>query len=217
MRNKLKSLCLFILLVLHLGLSSQASARLEVCNQTDLVLMVAIGYDTAKDRKATEGWWRLYPGYCEVPVDVAMLKGNYYLHAESNPRSTMPDDAFSWGEQSKLCVKLADFRMPNATQCGSGNVFVGFNELNKNWRNKNVVNIVGTRRYENQFRTKMAGVQRLLSLLGNDVGDIDGVAGQKTVEALNNIASANGVFGFDFEKLFPLLERLIASKQKLDN
>lgn len=199
------------------SLASQATARLEVCNQTDLILMIAVGYDTGAGRTATEGWWRLYPGYCEVPVDVAFLKGAYYLHAESNPRSTMPNDAFSWGKEHKLCVGLEDFRLANASQCDSKNIYVGFNELDKNWRNKNVVDVYGTRRYDNQFRTKMAGVQRMLSLLGFNVGDIDGVAGEKTVDALNAIAGSNGVFGFDFDQLYPLLEKLIANKQRLNN
>jgi len=213
MRVKLKLPCLLLIAFL----SSQANARLEVCNQTDLVLMIAVGYDTAQDRTATEGWWRLYPGYCEVPVDVAFLKGAYYLHAESNPRSTMPGDAFSWGEERKLCVQLADFRAPNANQCAAENVSVGFNKVDKNWRNSNVIDIYGSRRYQNLFRTRVAGIQRMLSVLGHDVGDIDGVAGQKTVEALNTIALTNNVFGFDFDKIYPLLERLIASKQNLNN
>ena len=209
---------LFLMLFLGLFVSTQAQARLEVCNQSDLVLMIAVGYDTTEERTVSEGWWKLYPGYCAVPVDVAFLKGNYYVHAESNPRSTMPGDAFTWGDDKPLCVELADFRMPNGNQCQDDNVAIKFNQVGKNWRNSNKVDIYyPKRRYENQFRAKVAGVQRLLSLLGYDVGDIDGIAGEKTVAALNEIGKLNKVFGFDLDQIFPILEQMIAKKQKLDN
>jgi len=133
--------------------------------------MVVVGYDTGEGRIASEGWWRIYPGSCEVPIDVSFLSGNYYLHAESNPRSTMPIDGFSWGSEKTLCVKQADFRIPDATQCQTDNIAVKF----------------------------------------------DGLPGKKTVDALNEIGQANDVFGFDFAQIFPLLEELIAQKQKLDN
>lgn len=210
--------CRFICLLLLLCIAPNASARLEVCNQTDLVLMVAVGYDTTAERTASEGWWRVYPGYCEVPVDVALREGSYYVHAESDPRSTMPGDAFSWGAEKKLCVETADFRIPNSQkECSSGKTLVDFNQLSKNWRNTNKIEVYASRRYQNLFRTKVAGIQRMLSILGHEVGDIDGVAGEKTVVALSIIGAANGVFGFDFDKMYPLLEQLIAQQQKLDN
>ena len=207
-----------ILVFAVLLVSADANARLEICNQTDLVLMVVVGYNTDVDRIATEGWWRVYPGTCEVPVDVSLLKGSYFVHAESNPRSTMPDDSFNWGEEKPLCVKLADFRLPNGSQCKDGDIAISFNEVKKNWRNTNVVNIYhSTRRYENQFRTKIAGVQRLLSVLGYDVGVIDGVIGGKTVDALNQVGIKHGIWGFDFNKVFSALEKEIAVTQKLDS
>ena len=206
-----------IILLLFLS-ADRAEARLEVCNRTDLVLMVAVGYDTTEQRTATEGWWRVYPGMCEVPVDVAFLSGSYYVHAESNPRSTMPDDAFAWGSENSLCVQLSDFRSPNAKQCNDGDVSISFTKVKKNWRNLNKVEIAHpNRKYDNQFRTQVAGIQRMLSILGYDVGDIDGVIGEKTALALNEIGLRHSVVGFDFAKIFPLLEEVIAERQRLDN
>lgn len=214
MRNVLLSVIAIVVLLSF----DRADARLEVCNNTDLVLMVVVGYDTTDKRTVTEGWWRVYPGNCEVPVDVALLKGSYFVYAESNPRSTMPDDAFTWGEEKPLCVKLSDFRIPNANECGDNDVSISFNQINKNWRNSNTVDINHSKRsYENLFRTQVAGIQRMLSIIGYDVGDIDGVIGQKTAEALNEIGIRHNVFGFDFSKVFPLLEKTIAEQQKLDN
>lgn len=195
-----------------------SEARLEVCNQTDLVLMVAVGYDTAEGRTASEGWWRIYPGYCEVPVDVAMLEGSYYLHAESNPRSTMPVDAFNWGEEKPLCVELADFRIPDGNFCNEGNIVVNFNQIDKNWRNDNEIEIVYEERtYDSQFEARVAGIQRMLSMLGYEIDQVDGKPGEQTVAALNELGMAYQVFGFNFRSMYPLLERLIAEKQKLDN
>ena len=200
------------------GVSNSSHARLEVCNMTDLVLMVAVGYDTDGERTVSEGWWRVYPGYCQVPVDVALVEGSYYLHAESNPRSTMPDDAFSWGEEKPLCVKLADFRIPNGNFCEDDHVVVNFNQVDKNWRNYNKIDIhYAERSYPTQFQTRVAGIQRLLSLLGYDIGEVDGVLGDKTIAALDQIGKAYQVFGFDFRAMYPVLEQLIAEKQKLDN
>lgn len=213
----MRNLFLSTIVIVALLSAEFVEARLEVCNDTDLVLMVVVGYDTINQRTVTEGWWRVYPGMCEVPVDVALLKGSYFVHAESNPRSTMPDDAFTWGEEKPLCVKLSDFRIPNGNECDDG-ITVEFNQTEKNWRNLNKVEISHKNRsYENQFRTQVAGIQRMLSIIGYDVGDIDGVIGEKTVEALNEIGVGNNTFGFDFDKMFPLLEKIIAEQQKLDN
>jgi len=207
----------FVIAFLSLRLTP-AEARLEVCNQTDLVLMVAVGYQTEEQRTATEGWWRVYPGMCEVPVNVAFLKGSYFVHAESNPRSTMPDDAFSWGDEKSLCVKLSDFRSPNANQCKGDDIAIPFTQVNKSWRNLNKVEIFHPKRtYENRFRTQVAGIQRMLSIIGYDIGDIDGVIGEKTALALNEVSASNDIFGFDFAKVFPLLEKIIAEQQRLDN
>ena len=215
MNRNLQKICLLIIALIA---ANSAQARLQVCNNTDLVLMVAVGYDTAEGRTVSEGWWSVYPGYCQVPVDVAMLKGSYYVHAESNPRSTMPVDSFIWGEEKALCVKLADFRIPNANVCQEGGVAINFNQVDKNWRNSTKVDIFYAKRsYSDPFKAKIAGVQRMLSVLGYEVGEIDGLANETTISLLNDIGKANGVFGFDFDQLFPLLEQLIAKKQKLIN
>ena len=180
--------------------------------------MVAVGYDTSEDRVASEGWWRIYPGFCEVPVDVAMLRGNYYVHAESNPRSTMPADAFTWGEEAALCVELSDFRNTDARQCPAGKILINFNTVEKNWRNSNKVDIYYAKRgYDDTFQVKIAGVQRLLSVLGYDLDQVDGALNEQTVSILNQIGVTHGVFGFDFKRVFPLLEQLIAQQHKLDN
>lgn len=207
-----------MLLLFNAATVSIAHARLEVCNKTDLVLMVVAGYDTTEDRTVSEGWWRIYPGFCEVPVDVAMLKGNYYLHAESNPRSTMPDDAFTWGEPTPLCVQLQDFRLPNARFCKQGDPVVTFKAIDKSWRNSNVVNIEHPdRRYDDLFAAKVAGLQRLMSIIGVEIPEVNGILDEPTVAGLHQLGVQQRVAGFDFPRIFPILEATLAQQQKLDN
>ncbi len=216
-RSSFRRLSLISLALFFAANASLVHARLEVCNQTDLVLMVAIGYDTPEKVTVTEGWWRVYPGFCEVPVDVALFEGKYFIHAESNPRSTMPDDGFNWGEQEKLCVQGADFSLPDGKLCSSPDRLVGFNVLEKNWRNDNTIDIFHKRKYKDQFAVKAAGIQRLLSVLGFDMGDIDGVIGKKTVAALNQVGFQQKLFGLDFRAIYPMLENLIAEQHQLNN
>ena len=73
------------------------------------------------------------------------------------------------------------------------------------------------RRYDGVFRTRVAGIQRLLSIIGYDVGNIDGVIGQKSAEALSEIGVQNKIFAFDLKAMYPVLEAMIAEQQKLDN
>lgn len=202
---------------LLLMFAGQVQARLEVCNQTDLILMVAVGYDTENQRIATEGWWKVYPGFCEVPVDVAMLKGDYYLHAESNPKTTMPNDSFVWGDGAPLCVSAVDFRHADARLCKRGDISLKFSAVNKNWRNLNRINIVNKKRkYVNLYRARVAGVQRLLSMLGYDIGEIDGLIGESTSDALNKALARYQVFGLNFKKVYPALEKAFMQKHKLN-
>ena len=56
----------------------------------------------------------------------------------------------------------------------------------------------------------------MVSALGYDIGTIDGVFGQNTIDALNHIASTHRLFGLDFEALFPLIDRLLAEKYHAD-
>lgn len=189
-------------------MSSTTYARLEICNHSDLVLLVAIGYEQPSSLTVTEGWWRLYPGYCKVPIDLALSKGRYFVHAESSPKSTMPGDAFKWGNQKELCIDTKDFKFERSVKCEKGEELAHFNVLSKDWNNTQKVDIFHTeRRYDNLFRAKLAGLQRLLIIAGYNVGAVDGVAGEKTVNALNSLGLENSVFGFDFDRLFPLLEQ----------
>ena len=199
-----------LLMVVLVGLYSPSTfARLKVCNETDLVLMVSVGYNHTDNQIASQGWWKIYPGFCEIPVDVAMLSGDYFVHAESDPRSTMPIDTFTWGSGLVLCVQTQDFRIPDGNFCNKEDRAVAFSKVKKNFRNSNVETIKHSkRRYKHEFATQVAGIQRLLSLLGYDVGVIDGVLGLKTVTILNELHNVYQISPLDFKIVFELLEKL---------
>lgn len=194
-------------------------ARLNVCNHTDLVLLVAVGFDNAETNKIqTEGWWRIYPGSCEVPVDLSQVKGSYFLRAESNPVSTMTDDAFDWGAEKSLCIKSNDFDLEGMDECRGDARSAPFNRIGKSGSNANTANIYHPqRRYLHLFRTKVAGIQRLLSILGYEIGTIDGVMGEKTMVALNEVATTYNISGYDLDKMYPILENVIAQAQAQGN
>ena len=109
-------------------------------------------------------------------------------------------------------------RLLVSNQCLDGEIAVNFNRIKLDWNNPAKVDIYNDKRtYQNLTFAKVAGVQRMLSILGYDIDEIDGILEEKTTRALNEIGAANGVFGFNFKQLFPLLEQLIAIKHKLVN
>ena len=55
----------------------------------------------------------------------------------------------------------------------------------------------------------------LMRVRADEIGDIDGVLGEKTVVALNKIGLKYKIFGFKFKLIYPILEKLIAEKQHL--
>ena len=66
--------------------------------------MIAVGYGTTEDRTISENWWRVYLEFCEVLVDVAPIERQYYVHAESNSRSSMPDEDLMRAGRIILCA-----------------------------------------------------------------------------------------------------------------
>ena len=304
--------------VLGLLVAGGASARLEICNETDLILLVAVGYHTAipmeKDtdelygwvyhpgpdepldeepevddaptnelveqladpadpaelvgwvyhsvgRIATQGWWKIYPGFCETPVDLTLMTENYWVHAEADPRTTVPSDTFTWGEEAMFCVQRADFRITHNAQCPQpGSILVGFQKIQKAWNNENRISIFHPERVYRDFptddpedqgddqaeevaeeseapvgddgeateegrieitesseddllRVQIAGIQRLLYLLGYSPGAVDGVLSSTTFDEMNRYATNHQLIGFDTEGMIYIIEDEIVGKQ----
>ena len=313
------------LIGLGLLVAGSASARLEICNETDLILLVAVGYHTAipmvedadelegwvyhpesedtvdaveemavgtneivteeaagpvepaeplgwayhsVGRIATQGWWKIYPGFCETPVDLTLMTASYWVHAEADPRTTVPTDTFTWGEEGMFCVQRADFRIPHNAQCPQpGSLLVGFQKILKTWNNENRISIFHPARVYRDFaselgvepladdaetedaaaeevadgstdetgeedvestqgrievtesseddmlKVQIAGIQRLLYLLGYNPGSVDGLLSSATFAEMNRSAANHQLIGFDTKGMIFIIEDEIVGKQ----
>jgi uncharacterized membrane protein len=107
-----------------------AHADLNLCNNTDSRVGVAIGYK--KDKKegwVTEGWWTV-PPRAESPKNcLTLLKGNlisqfYYIFAVDY------DKGGSWGGKSMMCTRDKVFTIVGRQDCENrGYTKTGFFEV----------------------------------------------------------------------------------------
>lgn len=63
-------------------MSGGAQAGLEICNKTELLQSLSIGYKGDTDW-TSEGWWNIEPGECAIVVAGDLTKRYYYYYAES--------------------------------------------------------------------------------------------------------------------------------------
>ncbi len=189
-------------------------ADLSVCNKTDTILLAAVGYPDDKVIK-TQGWWKIYPGYCKTPVAEPLTKRkNYFLHVETDPNSTAKADTTSWGKLRYLCVKGADFQHDKKSCTGPGEKRVGFQVIRPRGKDDRTVFMDNPkRRYGSYHAATVASIQRLLNLSGYDVGKPDGILGPTTLETMRTFANERKICGLNFDQLFPALEQ--AARQKL--
>ncbi len=87
-----------VLLALILAiLPLPALAQLEVCNNTDVLHRVAIGYqgDTAW---TSEGWWNFEPGECGIVMSEPLKRQNYYYKVRATGHEYGGSFAFCTGD-----------------------------------------------------------------------------------------------------------------------
>ena len=68
-------------------MASPALADFRVCNGTQNLVGVAIGY-RAKDGWNTEGWWQVPASTCATLIEGELQSRYYYLYAEDAARGT---------------------------------------------------------------------------------------------------------------------------------
>lgn len=95
--------------LLALGLAGTAEAGLEICNDTDQVQSIAIGYKGDTDW-TSEGWWNLDPGACATLVEGDLKKRYYYYFADA------PGREFK-GQNYLFCVQDQPFTIVGDTGC----------------------------------------------------------------------------------------------------
>ncbi|WP_295809250.1 DUF1036 domain-containing protein [uncultured Nitratireductor sp.] len=108
-----------------------ALADFRVCNSTQNLVGVAIGYRTGSGW-VSEGWWRIEKSSCKTLIEGSLESRYYYLYAE---------DAASggrWEGPVQMCVALTEFKIADTNDCfARGFQRAGFQEYDtreqENW------------------------------------------------------------------------------------
>ncbi len=107
-----KILALFVaVLTGALGMAAlEARADFRVCNSTQNLVGVAIGY-RAKTGWVTEGWWHIDGSTCKTLIEGPLTSRFYYLYAED------AQGGGRWEGKANMCVAEKEFRITGVQDC----------------------------------------------------------------------------------------------------
>lgn len=122
-RRTIGVLALAALSAAALGASSGAAlADFRVCNATQTLVGVAIGY-RAKSGWVTEGWWHVDASTCKTLIEGPLASRYYYIYAEDAERGGR------WDGPINMCVAEKEFKIAGINDCfARGFQRVGFAE-----------------------------------------------------------------------------------------
>ena len=111
-RRRLASAILLILAASSLSAFSASPARADfrVCNATQSLVGVAIGY-RAKSGWVTEGWWHVDGSTCKTLIEGPLSSRYYYLYAEDAERGGR------WEGPINMCVAEKEFKIAGVKDC----------------------------------------------------------------------------------------------------
>jgi len=179
-----------------------ANVQALVCNNTNFVMLVTLGHEENKEI-VTEGWWKIYPGYCEDLIKYKHKK--YFIHSETDPRITEEKDSQGIGNDIALCVKKNDFNNLSNSSCEShGGAKINFDKIDGL-----KYEITLNKKYKNRTEAQIAGIQYLLRQLEYKV-NVDGVLGEKTLRAIRDFSSHQGICGLNFKNVMTRLDAVIS-------
>jgi uncharacterized membrane protein len=102
--------------------ASKAFADFRVCNATQSLVGVALGFRT-KTGWVTEGWWAINPSNCKTLIEGPLLSRYYYVFAEDAERGGR------WEGGINMCVGEKQFEITGINDCfARGFQRVGFQE-----------------------------------------------------------------------------------------
>lgn len=108
--------------VLALLSTTAARADFRVCNATQNLVGVAIGY-RAESGWITEGWWHIKGSSCATLIEGPLSSRYYYLYAEDAERGGR------WDGPITMCVAENEFKINGVADCFSrGYQRAGFRE-----------------------------------------------------------------------------------------
>lgn len=93
-----------------LAFASPALADFRVCNATQNLVGVGIGY-RAKAGWITEGWWHIEASSCKTLIEGPLSSRFYYLYAEDAERGGR------WDGPISMCVAEKEFKIAGVTDC----------------------------------------------------------------------------------------------------
>jgi len=171
--------------------SAPAFADLKICNRMSYVVEAAIGIDD-KAATATRGWFRIDPATCRVVVQGTLSADRILLNARAlgvYGASPLPQNG-----RDMLCVAQDNFVIAAARQCRSGQTQVPFTQVTPTQGDDgNLTAYLAEDAEYDDEQARLAGIQRLLVIIGYDVGAIDGVDGPKTQAALAAFLKSRGL------------------------
>ena len=102
--------------------ATPAQADFRVCNATQNLVGVAIGY-RASAGWITEGWWHIDGSSCKTLIEGPLSSRFYYIYAEDAERGGRWDGAVS------MCVADDEFKIVGTRECiARGHQRAGFQE-----------------------------------------------------------------------------------------
>lgn len=104
------SLLFLAVLLAPIVAASPAWADFRVCNATQNLVGVGIGY-RAKAGWITEGWWHIEASSCKTLIEGALSSRFYYLYAEDAERGGR------WDGPINMCVAEKEFKIAGVTDC----------------------------------------------------------------------------------------------------
>ncbi|MCQ0987587.1 DUF1036 domain-containing protein [Jiella sp. LLJ827] len=90
--------------------ATSAKADFRVCNGTQSLVGVAIGY-RAEAGWTTEGWWRIPATTCKSIIEGPLSSRFYYLYAED------ADGRSRWAGPINLCIAENEFKITGVEEC----------------------------------------------------------------------------------------------------
>jgi uncharacterized membrane protein len=90
--------------------TGSARADFRVCNATQTLVGVAIGY-RAKTGWVSEGWWHVEASTCKTLIEGPLSSRYYYLYAEDAERGGR------WEGPVNMCVAEKEFKIANVNDC----------------------------------------------------------------------------------------------------
>ena len=90
--------------------ATAARADFRVCNATQTLVGVAVGY-RAQAGWITEGWWHVEGSTCKTLIEGQLSSRFYYLYAEDAERGGR------WDGPVSMCVGEKEFKIAGVTDC----------------------------------------------------------------------------------------------------